>query len=64
MSRAAAQRTPVRLDASVLPSAKPAPSPGFMEPCRPVLREESPSNERWIHEIKFDGHRTQAHLRN
>jgi bifunctional non-homologous end joining protein LigD len=64
MSRAAAQRTPVHLNASVLPSAKPAPFPGFVEPCHPTLREQAPPGVRWIHEIKFDGYRTQAHLRN
>jgi ATP-dependent DNA ligase len=37
--------------------------PGFIEPCHPTLREEAPSGTRWIHEIKFDGYRTQAHLR-
>jgi bifunctional non-homologous end joining protein LigD len=64
MSRAVVQRTPVRLDASTLPGSKPAPFPGFIEPCHPTLREEAPSGMRWIHEIKFDGYRTQAHLRN
>jgi bifunctional non-homologous end joining protein LigD len=63
MSRGAAERTPVRVDASVLPGAKLAPSPGFIEPCRPALREEAPSGGRWIHEIKFDGYRMQAHLK-
>ena len=43
--------------------AKPAPFPGFVEPCHPTLREDAPSGERWVHEIKFDGYRTQAHLR-
>jgi bifunctional non-homologous end joining protein LigD len=52
-----------RIDPSVVPGARPAPSPGFIEPCRPALREEAPSGGRWIHEIKFDGYRTQAHLR-
>jgi bifunctional non-homologous end joining protein LigD len=63
MSQAAVHRQPVRLDASVLPGAKPAPFPGFVEPCHPTLREEAPSGERWIHEIKFDGYRAQAQLR-
>jgi bifunctional non-homologous end joining protein LigD len=63
MSRAAAHRAPARLDASVLPGAKPAPFPGFIEPCHPTLRQEAPSGERWVHEIKFDGYRSQAHLR-
>jgi ATP-dependent DNA ligase len=40
---------------------KPAPFPGFVEPCHPTLLEEAPSGERWVHEIKFDGYRTQAH---
>ena len=53
-----------RVDPSVVPGAKPAPSPGFIEPCHPTLREKAPSGGRWIHEIKFDGYRTQAHLRN
>jgi bifunctional non-homologous end joining protein LigD len=53
-----------RVDPSVVPGARPAPSPGFIEPCRPALREEAPSGGRWIHEIKFDGYRTQAHLHN
>jgi bifunctional non-homologous end joining protein LigD len=52
-----------RIDPSVVPGARPAPSPGFIEPCRPALREEAPSGGRWIHEIKFDGYRAQAHLR-
>ena len=41
-----------RVDVS---GAKPAPSPGFMEPCHPALREEAPSGGRWIHEIQDDG---------
>jgi bifunctional non-homologous end joining protein LigD len=53
-----------RVDPSVVAGAKPAPFPGFVEPCHPTLREEAPSGGRWIHEIKFDGYRTQAHLRN
>lgn len=52
------------VDPSVVPGARPAPSPGFIEPCRPALRAEAPSGGRWIHEIKFDGCRAQAHLRN
>jgi ATP-dependent DNA ligase len=58
MSRAAAQRTPMGLNASVLPSAKPAPFSGFVEPCHPTLREKAPAGGRCVHEIKFDGYRT------
>jgi bifunctional non-homologous end joining protein LigD len=52
-----------RVNPSVVAGAKPAPFPGFIEPCHPTPREEGPSGGRWIHEIKFDGYRTQAHLR-
>ena len=53
-----------RFDASVVPGAMPAPFPGFIVPCHPTLREKAPSGGHWIHEIKFDGYRTQAHLQN
>jgi bifunctional non-homologous end joining protein LigD len=36
MSRAAVQRPPARFDAKVLPGAKPAPFPGFIESCHPT----------------------------
>jgi bifunctional non-homologous end joining protein LigD len=62
MSQAAVHRPPARFDASVVPGARPAPIPGFLEPCHPTLREKAPSGERWVHEIKFDGYRIQAHL--
>ena len=64
MSQAAVHRPPARFDASVVPGAKPTPFPGFVEPSHPTLREKAPSGERWVHEIKFDGYRAQAHLRN
>ena len=43
MNRAAAQRTPALLDASVVPGATPALFPGLIEPCRPTLRQKAPS---------------------
>ena len=55
MSQAAVHRPPARFDASVLPGAKPAPFPGFVEPSHPTLRDKAPSGGRWIQEIKFDG---------
>jgi hypothetical protein len=64
MSRAATQFSPARFDVTVLPGAKMAPFPGFVEPCHPTLRGEAPSGERWIHEIKFEGYPTQAYLQN
>jgi colicin import membrane protein len=32
-----------RIDPSVVPGARPAPFPGFIEPCHPTLRQEAPS---------------------
>jgi ATP-dependent DNA ligase len=43
----------------MLPGAKPAPFPGFVEPSHPTLRGTAPSGG-WIHEIKFDGIRLDA----
>ena len=64
MTGAAADLSPARFDAGVVAGANPAPFPGFIEPHHPTLREQAPPGVRWIHEIKFDGYRTQAHLRN
>jgi ATP-dependent DNA ligase len=63
MSRAAAHRLPARFAPSAVAGAKPVPFLGFVEPCHPTLRQEAPSAVGWFHEIKFDGYRTQAHLR-
>ena len=46
----------------MLPGSRPGPKPGFIEPCQPTLRDVAPSGDRWVHEIKFDGYRVQAHL--
>ena len=51
---------PRRVDPSVVAGVKPAPFPGFVEPCHPTLREELPSGPGWVHEVKFDGYRIQA----
>lgn len=37
--------------------------PGFIPPALATLRAEAPHGSRWIHEIKFDGYRLQAHVR-
>jgi ATP dependent DNA ligase domain len=41
-----------------------APYPGFIEPALATSIDKVPNGERWIHEIKFDGYRVQAHLVN
>jgi DNA primase len=40
----------------------PATRPGFIEPCIATVSEHAPAGDEWIHELKYDGHRTQAHL--
>jgi hypothetical protein len=39
------------------------PLPGFIEPAPATATTGVPSSERWVHEIKFDGYRVQAHRR-
>jgi bifunctional non-homologous end joining protein LigD len=48
----------------VLPGAKPARHPGFVQPQLATLKPKVPPGPRYIHEIKFDGYRLQAHKRN
>ncbi len=36
--------------------------PGFIEPQFATLRSSPPSGEEWLHEVKFDGYRIQAHI--
>ncbi len=36
--------------------------PGFIGPQLAQLVKEPPASDQWIHEVKFDGYRTQAHL--
>lgn len=37
--------------------------PGFIPPELATLRSEPPVGEAWVHEIKLDGYRIQAHIR-
>lgn len=46
-----------------LSGVKPGRFPGFVEPLLATLRPKAPSAENWVHEIKFDGYRTQVHIR-
>jgi len=39
-------------------------SPQFIEPCLATLYGEAPAGGEWLHEMKFDGYRTQVHKRN
>ena len=46
-----------------LPGVKAERFPGFIEPLLATLRPKAPSTEHWVHEIKYDGYRTQVHIR-
>jgi len=50
-----------RFLARALPGAKPAPFPGFIEPSLATLRSKVPSARGFVHELKLDGYRVQAH---
>jgi bifunctional non-homologous end joining protein LigD len=56
------ERSSSRFLARVLPGAKPAPFPDFIEPCLASLRTSVPSASGFVHELKLDGYRVQAHL--
>jgi bifunctional non-homologous end joining protein LigD len=60
--RTSTHRSPARFIARTLSGARPAPFPGFVEPCLPTLKKQVPTGERWVHEIKHDGYRVQGHL--
>lgn len=44
------------------PSTK-GETPGFIDPQLALLVETPPEGSEWIHETKYDGYRTQAHVR-
>ncbi len=37
--------------------------PDFIEPALATLRPKAPKGESWVHEVKYDGYRFQAHIR-
>lgn len=46
---------------------RPAKAPGqampeFIQPCLATLTKRAPITDQWVHEIKLDGYRLQAHL--
>ena len=47
----------------VIEGSRPGKHPGFVEPALATLRTKPPTGAGYIHEIKFDGYRVQAHLR-
>lgn len=47
----------------MIEGAKPSEMPGFVEPQLATLRADAPKGPGWLHEIKFDGYRMQAHVK-
>lgn len=45
-----------------LPGVRRIDYSGFIEPCLATLVDRPPRTDDWVHEIKFDGYRTQLHL--
>ena len=52
------------IDASLAAQAKAAPMPDFVEPMLAALAKQPPSGANWLHEIKFDGYRLEARIKN
>ncbi len=48
--------------AGVSPKSRVAPSSQFISPALATLKATPPSGNDWIHEVKFDGYRIQAHV--
>lgn len=46
-----------------LPGSRPAEFPGFIEPQLARLVDDVPVGDGWLHEVKFDGYRLMASLR-
>jgi bifunctional non-homologous end joining protein LigD len=57
------RRKPV-VDPAAIAKAKAGAPPKFIEPTLPTAAERAPSHAGWLHEIKYDGYRIQAHLKN
>ncbi len=55
-------RQPELSDPAGLPGARRAALPPFVEPSLAQLADRPPKGKDWIHEIKFDGYRTQARI--
>jgi bifunctional non-homologous end joining protein LigD len=52
------------VDAAAIAKARAMPMPGYIEPSLATATETAPSGKDWVHEIKHDGYRLQAHLEN
>ena len=62
MRKTAKPKRPRNAARQALDKGPHAALPRFVAPCLATLVDKAPDNARWIHEIKFDGYRIQAHL--
>lgn len=60
VARRPADRSARNIELSKLVGAKQAPMPRFVEPALATLVAAAPEDDRWVHEIKLDGYRVQA----
>src|SRR5271154_57696 len=60
--RAGAPQRPAAPPSAVEGGTKPA-MPAFVEPMLAMLAKSPPGGDRWLHEIKFDGYRLQARIK-
>jgi bifunctional non-homologous end joining protein LigD len=56
-------RTPPKREAAAACAAPASEYPGYIPPALAKNVGRPPAGENWVHEIKFDGFRTQLHLR-
>jgi bifunctional non-homologous end joining protein LigD len=49
-------------DPSKVKGARKGILPAFIEPSLPQVTDKPPSGAKWVHEIKYDGYRTQARI--
>ncbi len=59
---ASAPRPSARSFASLVKNATPGPFPGFIAPCLATARSKVTTARGFVHELKLDGYRVQAHL--
>ena len=49
------------LSGTIPPQVEAVPAFRFILPCSPIRAKEVPAGDGWLHEVKFDGYRVQAH---
>jgi bifunctional non-homologous end joining protein LigD len=57
-----AAKTTAARKATRKPSSSKSKMPDFVPPCLATLVDAPPVGDEWVHEIKFDGYRVQAHI--